>query len=81
MNIWKIYRLSVSLSQREVANALGYSTPQFISNWERGISNPPISIVKELAKLYKITPEEIIKKLEEIEIYQLRIKYKKLLKK
>ena len=47
-------RESRNLSQKEVATQLGYSTSQFISNWERGQSQPPISKIRELAAIYKI---------------------------
>lgn len=47
-------RLSVNLSQREVADAFGYTTPQFVSNWERGVSHPPLSALAKLSKLLKI---------------------------
>lgn len=40
-------RISAGLTQEQVANALGYSSAQFISNVERDYANPP------LAKIYK----------------------------
>lgn len=52
-------RLAAGLSQRDVAIHLGYSTPQFISNWERGVSNPPISTLKTLGVLYRVAPEDL----------------------
>lgn len=52
-------RIAAGLSQRDVADKLGYSTPQFISNWERGVSHPPISALKKLGDLYKISAEEL----------------------
>ncbi|MEN0060017.1 MAG: helix-turn-helix transcriptional regulator [Bdellovibrio sp.] len=54
-------RLEAGLSQRNVSDHLGYSTPQFVSNWERGVSHPPIGQIKSLAKLYKIDAEEVFK--------------------
>jgi transcriptional regulator with XRE-family HTH domain len=47
------------LSQTQVAEELGYKTPQFISNWERGLSSPPISAIKKIAQMYSISPEEL----------------------
>lgn len=47
-------RKQAGLSQRDVSTKLGYSTPQFISNWERGVSEPPVSAALELALLYKV---------------------------
>lgn len=58
-NYLKSARQKSGLSQHEVAKKLGYGTAQFISNWERGISNPPISNLKAISKLYKIDFEEL----------------------
>lgn len=42
------------LSQGDVADALGYSTAQFISNWERGLASPPLTTLPRLQKLIGI---------------------------
>ncbi|MEK2647425.1 helix-turn-helix domain-containing protein [Bdellovibrio sp. BCCA] len=47
-------RIAAGLSQADVAEKMGYSTPQFISNWERGVSHPPINALKKLAEIYTI---------------------------
>lgn len=52
-------RLKAKLSQADVSKRLGYSTPQFISNWERGVSHPPIHSLKTLGALYKVDPESL----------------------
>lgn len=59
MNNWKSLRLKAELSQREVSEKLGYSTPQFVSNWERGISFPPLEALPELARLYNVDKETL----------------------
>jgi len=56
----KTWREASGFSQREVADALGYSTPQFISNWERGISAPAFDVMPALGKLFERKPEEVI---------------------
>lgn len=53
-------RLSKNLSQAHVAEHLGYSTSQFVSNWERGISMPPLSTLKKLVFLLEIDGHEIM---------------------
>lgn len=61
-------RIDAGLTQSEVANSLGYTSPQFISNWERGLANPPVFILRNLTKLYKVPADEMFSKLmEEIE--------------
>jgi len=53
-------RQQIGLTQSEVASKLGYSSPQFISNFERGLCSPPLKNLKTLVKLYSISPDEII---------------------
>lgn len=55
----KQHRAKANLSQAYVAHRLGYTTSQFISNWERGVSRPPINALKKLGVLYGISPEEV----------------------
>ena len=60
-------RVKASLNQGEVAEALGYTTPQFVSNWERGLSSPPPNKYLALVKLYKIDRKEFVKVLLSLE--------------
>ena len=56
----KEQRLARGLSQSMVAKELGYTTPQFISNLERGLSPPPYEILPELAKLYDVDEDQMV---------------------
>jgi transcriptional regulator with XRE-family HTH domain len=47
-------RVAAGFTQRRVAATLGYSSAQFISNFERGIAVPPLKKLKVLLKLYKM---------------------------
>jgi transcriptional regulator with XRE-family HTH domain len=73
----KSRRSQVGLSQKDVAKSLGYSTSQFVSNWERGISQPPVSVLRRLADLYKIDAEEMFKVLLETTVSQVEVDLKK----
>lgn len=53
-------RIAASLSQADVAKELGYSSPQFISNWERGLVLPPLATLPQLLKLYNLNRNEVI---------------------
>ncbi|NUM88573.1 MAG: helix-turn-helix transcriptional regulator [Bdellovibrionales bacterium] len=53
-------RLEKNLSQGEVATRLGYSSPQFISNIERGLCAPPLKKLKQLIQLYDLNGEEVV---------------------
>ena len=52
-------RINVGLSQREVSIRVGYSSSQFISNIERGVSVASLKLLAQLVRLYKIRPEVI----------------------
>jgi transcriptional regulator with XRE-family HTH domain len=65
-------RIKAGFTQAEVAQKLGYTTPQFISNWERGQSSPPIKILKRLAKLYSVGAQELYDVILEISIEELK---------
>ena len=56
----KSKRKENGMSQSEVAQKLGYATPQFISNFERGLCAPPLPKLKTLIKLFNISQEEVI---------------------
>lgn len=53
-------RVSSGLSQARVGELLGYSSPQFVSNWERGKCSPPTKSLNKLIKIYDIDAEEFI---------------------
>jgi transcriptional regulator with XRE-family HTH domain len=52
-------RKQAGLSQGSVAKKLGYTSPQFISNWERGLSRPPVATLRKIAQLYSISSDEM----------------------
>lgn len=65
-------RLKSGHSQMDVAEHLGYSTPQFISNWERGVSSPPLQTLRKLATLYKVNADEMYEVVLETTIEQVK---------
>lgn len=50
----KEMREKAGLTQMQVAEALGYSSAQFISNWEAGKARPPLKTLPRLAKMYGV---------------------------
>lgn len=52
-------RESRRLSQSDVAKILGLSSPQFVSNWERGLSQVPLKTLRVLVRVYQLDPTEI----------------------
>jgi transcriptional regulator with XRE-family HTH domain len=54
-------RSNAGLTQLEVADALGYSSPQFISNFEAGIAVPPLSKIVALERIYKFDVMALMK--------------------
>lgn len=59
-NQWKSLREKAGLTQREVSDTLGYSTPQFISNVERGRCRFPVPKLGKIRKLYRLSVEQVV---------------------
>lgn len=53
-------RIKSGLSQNDVAKKLGYTSPQFISNFERGLSSPPLKNLKTLVELYDLSQDDLV---------------------
>ncbi|WP_413290772.1 helix-turn-helix domain-containing protein [Bdellovibrio sp. HCB337] len=73
-------RIEAGLTQEELATALGYSTPQFISNWERGVSQPPVNTLILLARLLEVNKDELCSLLLAMKIEELTEDFKKKVK-
>ena len=52
-------RKQKGLTQEELANALGV-TNQAVSKWENGTSDPSTSNLIAIAKVFQISPEELL---------------------
>jgi transcriptional regulator with XRE-family HTH domain len=57
---WKNLREKAGLTQRQVSDSLGYSTPQFISNVERGRCRFPVQKLPRIKKLYRLSTDQMI---------------------
>lgn len=53
-------RIKAGLSQGDVAKALGYSSPQFISNFERGLCAPPLNKLRTIITMYEVPAESVM---------------------
>jgi transcriptional regulator with XRE-family HTH domain len=69
-------RVAAGFSQKDIADKLGYSTAQVVSDWERGTRSPPMIIIKKLAKLYRIPVEDLFEVLliERSAILELKLR-------
>lgn len=54
--VLKKYRDKRGLSQRDLALKLGYSTPQYISNVERGVAPMNLKKISKLAEIVGTKP-------------------------
>lgn len=52
-------RTKAGLTQKDISKKLGYTSPQFISNWERGVSQPPLNVLHKLIKFYDLNRDEL----------------------
>ncbi len=70
--LWKAAREKANLTQHQVAEELGYTSGQFISNVESGRCRFPESQLSKLQSLYKLKTPEILKLVLEEEEENLR---------
>ena len=61
--VLKAHRTRCSMTQEFVAESLGVSR-QAVSKWENGTADPSTSNLLKLAKLYGVTPEELIRSIQ-----------------
>lgn len=59
-------RLSKGISQVSIAKELGYKS-QFVANWERGVSSPPMDSLKKIVEYYGIQQKEFLNIMDEIQ--------------
>jgi transcriptional regulator with XRE-family HTH domain len=57
---WRALREKAGLTQKEVSDALGYTTPQFISNVERGRCRFPVEKLPKLKRLYRLSSDQVV---------------------
>lgn len=57
----KDVREGASYTQADVSQRLGYTSPQFISNIERGISVVPLKTLARMVSIYKVRPEPVVR--------------------
>lgn len=53
-------RIEKGITQMSLAKELGYSSPQFVSNWERGMCSPAFDTLPTVCKILGIPKKEII---------------------
>lgn len=52
-------RERAGVTQQTVAHAAGLTTPQYVSNIERGVSPPSVEFLRIILCLYEITGKEV----------------------
>ncbi len=60
-------RVKADLTQGFVAERMGFTSPQFISNIERGLCSPPMDVLKRMVRLYKLRNPEVVKFLSRLQ--------------
>ena len=58
-------RLEAELTQRTLGSSLGFTSGQFISNYEKGLAPVPLSSIKVLIKILKLDPYRVVELIQE----------------
>ena len=59
MNITRL-RKSAGLSVRDLADILGFATPQAVYKWQNGVARPTLDNLVVLAAIFNVTMDQII---------------------
>ena len=58
-NNLRYLRKKFNMSQEDLANKLGYKSFTTIQKWESGVSEPSVSIVKQIAQIFGVSMDSI----------------------
>jgi transcriptional regulator with XRE-family HTH domain len=61
----KDMRIKKGVSQRELAELLGYTSGQFVSNYERGMCPVPLDKVKDLIGILNLDSTKVVNLIQE----------------
>ncbi len=56
----KVLREKAGLTQGQLSRKMGYTSPQFISNIERGLANLPPAKFKAASKVLGVTVQDLV---------------------
>jgi len=58
-NNLRFLRKKHNMSQEDLANKLGYKSFTTIQKWESGVSEPSVSVVKQIAEIFGVSMDQI----------------------
>lgn len=50
-------RVAIKMTQRQLAKKIGYQSSQFVSNWERGLCDPPWQMLPKLCEILGLSKD------------------------
>ena len=59
-NNLRYLRKKFNMSQEDLANKLGYKSFTTIQKWESGVSEPSVTVVKQLSKIFNVSMDDIV---------------------
>lgn len=68
-------RIKKRLSQGDVAKKLGFEGPQYVSNWECGLSLPSMKYIADICKIYGIPNIQLRKMISEVKERKIARRY------
>jgi transcriptional regulator with XRE-family HTH domain len=65
-NFLRTARTERGFSQADLASALGYESAQYVSDWERGVSSPPMKKLAKIAEILEVDMDRFFDHLLEV---------------
>lgn len=79
-NILTKMRKDKNITQIQIARRFGWTSAQFVSNWERGTAPIPASAIPGLASMFDVSIDTLEKIMLEAYLENMRARYGKLKK-
>ena len=67
-------RQKAALTQQEAVELLGYRKSQFLSSLERGLTKPPVDVLKKMCEVYRVPREEMRQRYIQAQVEEARKK-------
>lgn len=59
------WRREAGLTQADLAERFGFSSSQFISNWERGVATPPVAYIAQFPDVFGVSKASVARTYDE----------------
>lgn len=72
----KTARINANVTQKQLAKSLGWGTAQYVSNFERGLSTPPVKDIPKICSIINLDTKIVYRLLCDVQVERIQKKFK-----